>query len=348
MKETTAIIGAGAAGSMLAHRLSSLGKRVLLFDPKAPWEKPCGGMLRPETIRDHPVMKEYPYPLNPCNGIVFISIRNDRKFVPAEPGIPIISRMDLGRFLLDRAIGSGATFLREKVWNISWRDSQWTLETDDGCRKADVIVGADGVNSIVRRAILGPFPEEHLGLACGYFLSFLPERQHIIKLLDIEGYIWLFSRGDHVTAGIGAKLGTISGRELFKKLDAFLNEHFPGFKILKRYAVRVPIAGDEGLFEQTCCGDTWLLVGDAAGHVDPVTGEGIYYALTSGELAAQAILSDDLLSYDRLWKERYGQKLKERASFRRTLAFLGQVLDKEVICEFMYRAMVKGRSAESS
>ena len=67
-----------------------------------------------------------------------------------------------------------------------------------------------------------------------------------------------------------------------------------------------------------CAGEDWILVGDAAGHVDPITGAGILYALWSGELAAEVIKRKELTAYDKLWREAYGNDLRERCKQRDT------------------------------
>lgn len=342
MDKTIVIIGAGPAGAMLAIRLASSNKKVLLYDHKAPWEKPCGGMLRPETIDNHPELESYPYPLNRCNGITYISTRNDRTLVPSDKAMLVISRVDLNRFLLDMAINSGTEFIHKKVLNISQDNSQWIIKTDEKEHQVHFIVGADGVNSIVRKATIGKIHKKHLSLTCGYFLTDIPEHQYIIKFLDIVGYIWVFSRDNHASVGIGAKLGTVSSKFLFNKLDDFLYENYPGFKIVKKYSAFIPTATDEIFFDEPCCGDNWLLVGDAAGHVDPIVGEGIYYSLESAEVAAQAILSEDIHSYDTLWRERYGNDLKQRASFRQTLSNIAQDFNAEVIGALMYDRAIGG------
>jgi len=341
MDKTIVIIGAGPAGSMAAYKLSSSDNKILLYDHKAPWEKPCGGMLSPGTIDEHSELESYPYPLNLCNGIVYISTRNDRELVSSEKVIPVISRIELNRFLLDMAKNSGTEFIQKKVLDISQVNSQWIIETEDSRHKADLIIGADGANSIVRKATIGKIPKEHLSLTCGYILAGVPENQYITKFLDIEGYIWVISRVDHTSAGIGARLGTVSGKDLFKKLDDFLCENYPGFKIMKKYSALIPTATDESFFDKPCCGDNWLLVGDAAGHVDPVVGEGIYYALKSAKIAAQAILNENIYSYDTLWRERYGKTLKQNASFRQTLSILAQDYNPEIVAAMMYRLVLK-------
>lgn len=330
MNHTIGIIGAGPAGSMLASKLASSGEKVFLYDHRAPWEKPCGGMLGPDTIDENPELVSYPYPLRRCNEMVHISSRNDRKRIVLKKPAQVLSRLELNRFLLDKARETGANFIRKRVLHLSQKKTQWIIEADDNRQKIDILIGADGVNSIVRKAVFGDIPREHLTLTCGYILSAVPDGQYIMKFLDIEGYIWIFSRTKHASAGIGAALGTVSAKTLFNKLDNFLHENYPGFKIMKKYTALLPTATDESFFDSPCCGDNWLLVGDAAGHVNAVTGEGIYYALKSAKFAAQAVLGGDIHSYDSLWRAGYGKVLKERSRIKQKMSNLMHNFDPEI------------------
>jgi geranylgeranyl reductase family protein len=330
MDHKTAIIGAGPAGSMLAYKLASGGGRVHLYDHRAPWEKPCGGMLSAGAIDANPELQRYPYPTRRCHAMVHISPGNDRIRLPAQPPNHVVSRIELNRYLLGMAQKAGAQFIQKKVRHVSLKKTQWTIELDGGGQKADIIVGADGVNSNIRKTIIGKFPRAHLSLTCGYLLDGIPENQFIAKFLDIEGYLWVYSRTNHTSAGIGATLGSVSGKDLIKKLDDFLRENYSGFTILKKYSALIPTVSDERFFDRPCCGDNWLLVGDAAGHVDPVVGEGIYYAFESANAAAQAISRGDICSYDTLWRTRYGDRLKQRAAFKHKLSNLVRKFGPEI------------------
>ena len=256
--------------------------------------------------------------------------RNDRIRLPVKTPNHVVSRIELNRYLLGMAQNAGTQFIQKRVRHVSLNKTQWTIDLDDGSQKADIIVGADGVNSIIRKIIIGKFPRAHLSLTCGYLLKDVPENQFIAKFLDIEGYLWIYSRTNHTSAGIGATLDSVSGRDLFKKLNGFLRENYSGFKILEKYSALIPTVSDERFFDRPCCGDNWLLIGDAAGHVDAVVGEGIYYAFESAKAAAQAISSGDICSYDALWRTRYGDRLKQRAAFKHKLSNLVHQFSPEI------------------
>ena len=85
------------------------------------------------------------------------------------------------------------------------------------------------------------------------------------------------------------------------------------------YAARIPGLADQTWEHRRACGDGWALLGDAAGFADPVTGEGIYYALRSAELFAETLLAGKPEAYEQLWREDFGGELRRASQMRRRL-----------------------------
>jgi flavin-dependent dehydrogenase len=92
--------------------------------------------------------------------------------------------------------------------------------------------------------------------------------------------------------------------------------------LAERYAARIPGLTPETLDARRAAGEDWALLGDAAGFADPVTGEGIFYALRSAELFAEAFLRGDVAAYDEAWRGDFGRELRRASQMRRR--FYGQ------------------------
>lgn len=127
---------------------------------------------------------------------------------------------------------------------------------------------------------------------------------------DLHGYLWSFPRPDHASVGVGSRLGAVPPRDLWQRLDRFLDEVCPGARKGDRFAALLPMARDATLWDTPCAGPGWALLGDAAGHVHPITGEGIAYALWSAESLSEAFRQGDPQVYEDLWRESYGQGLR--------------------------------------
>ena len=109
-------------------------------------------------------------------------------------------------------------------------------------------------------------------------------------LPDLEGYIWIFPRCGHLSVGICGK-GEPAAL-LRKRLEAYMAGRGISWKDAAFYSHLLPSLDSKSWKENRVAGDGWMAVGDAAGLVDPITGEGLYYALRSGDLAAQSLLAD--------------------------------------------------------
>src|SRR6185437_2155056 len=130
--------------------------------------------------------------------------------------------------------------------------------------------------------------------ALGYYVP--GERHHIdIQFLPgIEGYIWVFPRCGHSSVGICGK--GRPAQELRKVLEDYMTRHEIPWKGAAFYSHLLPCLDTPSWKHNRVSGEGWMAVGDAAGLVDPITGEGLYYAIRSADLAAQAVLAESSLA----------------------------------------------------
>ncbi len=309
--EDVAIVGGGPAGAYCAFELARKGVYATLFDHSYPREKPCGGGISPSVIEKFPFVEKFPSRGGVSADFKIISCSNKQV---VEKGSRItfnVSRRIFDQEILNMATQSGANLIEEKVLEVRRKKNSWKIKTEKRTLSSKILVGADGICSIVRRKTVGSIPRENLGLGYGYLVTGVEKEPNTIKYLDaIPGYIWIFPRDDCSSIGICCELRY--GSMLKKLLDDFIRSYCPQIKVISEFAAMFPFAKDPSFFMLPCAGENWILVGDAAGHADPITGEGILYALWSGKLAAEAIERNDLKQYDRQWREEYGNYLVGR------------------------------------
>ena len=353
MTESTAeiaIIGAGPAGAHLASRLADRGREVVLFDPKGAWEKPCGGGVPTRAIREFAfILESSNYPRKLIRRITMISPVNRRVSLTLDEPFAIYSRKVLNGLVLDRAIETGAEFVRAGVSDFAREGDGWRIKTDDGQTwRARFLVGADGAASFTRRRLVGIFPKQDLALAFGYNVAVSDgstaetRRAQDDSSMDevvvqfprnFTGYLWAFPRPGVMNFGVASKLGEKTSDELRALLSGFVTDYFggrmPDASRVSFFGAKIPTLDLKSWKDLQTSGDGWALVGDAAGFADPITGEGIYYAFKSADLLAESLLetlsmgedvSYDIYHraakrYDSLWHEAFGQEL-EHASYR--------------------------------
>jgi len=309
-----AVIGAGPAGAHLASRLAAEGRDVVLLDPKGAWEKPCGGGVPTRAIREFAfILEDSSYPRKLVRRITLISPLDRRVTLELDEPFAVFSREVLNRLVLDRAINSGADFVREGVIDFSREREDWVLSTSGGKKfRAKFLVGADGAASSTRRRLIGIFPKQDLALAFGYNVTVddlqtadessrnaASQREPVADEVVIRfpreftGYLWAFPRPGVMNFGVASKLGERTSDELRELLMEFVRSYYggkmPGVERMNFFGAKIPTLDLASWKDLKTTGDGWALIGDAAGFADPITGEGIYYAFKSADLLADSM-----------------------------------------------------------
>ncbi|MBN1531380.1 MAG: geranylgeranyl reductase family protein [Spirochaetes bacterium] len=291
---TVAIVGAGPAGAVCSHELANAGCDVVLFDHRAPWEKPCGGMLGPNIMKEFQFLQDYSYPMVKIEEITFISPKNDNIEKKLNNSMYTVSRKELGEFLLKRAITSGCNFKKEKVGHLEYIKNRWRIFTETDKYDTDIIIGADGANSYVRRVLSDRKNIYKYVILYGYFCKRNIESRCIFKFDDFFGYMWVFPRPHDTCIGIIDFNSNVKDKkEMYGKLDKYISSSYSAMDINGRWASLLPIITDSTDIELFNRGKNWYLIGDAAGYVDPLSGEGIYYSMKSAESIAAVIINQD-------------------------------------------------------
>jgi len=308
-KTDIGVVGAGPAGSHLAFRLAKEGRDVLLLDDSHPREKPCGGGISVLALQKFPSLNDYRSLGHSTDLFQLISPRGRIAKVSGNKEGFIISRRILDEALLKKALSWGARLIPAYVREIERDGDRWILGADGERVECRILIGADGVHSLVRRRVIGKIPIHSLSLTSGYFITGYPDDiQPIIKFTPFRGYIWAFPRLDHASVGGGGP--TEKAKIVKASVKEFLDSFTFNFEIIGKWTCFIPFISNPKFFDLPCAGEDWILIGDAAGHVDPITGEGILYALWSADLAADAILNSNISEYDVSWRKEYGKHLK--------------------------------------
>ena len=333
------IVGAGPAGSTTAKFLSEKGFKTLLIDKeKFPRDKPCGGGL---PLR---VLQRYPYTVNDkiieaysSSGTVFSpSLKYKVEISKNMPLIATILRKKFDFELVKFAMDAGAVFQEEKhVSGVQIFDDKAQVTINQGADiDSEIIVGADGVNSIIAQntglrkrgtekgvCILQEFEVDEK-IMDDYFTKSRHCYVHS-RFKTASGYGWVFPKKEHLNIGFGVirafkrtRENTLNLLECYHEYIALLKEQ----DLIPQKLTETPIKGGAlptHPVEKTY-GDRILLVGDAAGFINPLSGEGIYYGMASGEIAAGVIAEaleknrttqEFLSKYETRWRKDFGKDI---------------------------------------
>ncbi len=348
------IVGAGPAGSFAAERLAKGGVRVALFDGRPAGEpKACGGGVTAKALKAWPHLLDAVG--RTVDELEMYSPSGKRLHLKLEEPFAIYSRVAFDSYLRDRAVKAGAQVFFEKITarGITRTASGWTLHGANGNDQpanpssewsGKILVGADGANSAIAKRLAGPLQAADMEVAFGYRTP-LPEKGDaptvIAFLPNWVGYAWAFPRLDHISFGIATTQEAFEHKDLDDLLWQFMLGYYqqrendnariwakldePASATIEKnlrataegYAARIPGLADQTWGKRRACGEGWALLGDAAGFADPVTGEGIYYALRSAELFADAVLEGQPEQYEKRWRKDFGWELRRASQMRR-------------------------------
>lgn len=303
------VVGAGPAGSTCAYRLASAGASVLLLDRACfPRDKPCGGGVTGRAAR------LLPFSIDPVVEDTVTSVRMRLRYGPwveRGDGAPLVlmtQRIRLDAYLVERAIAAGAD-LRDGVKVTAVAAGPDGIEVVAGGERllAATVIGADGVNGVCARA-LGLGGNHAVGVALEGNVPYdrLGDGYRGCAVLELGlvpgGYGWVFPKGDHANIGLGG--WEREGPRLRQALRALCAAHGVAADDLEGVrGYRLPLRSPRS----TLARGRAAVVGDAAGLVDPVSGDGIFEAFLSARLASETVL--DLLAGRVEGLEPYGERL---------------------------------------
>jgi geranylgeranyl diphosphate/geranylgeranyl-bacteriochlorophyllide a reductase len=284
-----AILGGGPAGAFAAEQLASAGLEVRLFDEKLAWEKPCGGGLTFKAYHQYPFLINNSTPKRLVSETVLAAPHAGEVCLKLDDPLLIYSRLDLNRMLLERAERAGARIEKAHVSEMIWQGSRWQVRTSRGIADADFCIVATGARNPLRNVGTQLTTEDTMS-ALGYYVPGEQAKIDIQFLPRLEGYIWIFPRCGHLSVGICGKGESASS--LRKRLERYISERGLSLQGARFYSHLLPSLHATSWRDNRVAGEGWMAVGDAAGLVDPITGEGLYYAIRSADLAARALLSE--------------------------------------------------------
>lgn len=305
------IIGAGPAGSAAAYLLARAGIRATLLERSTfPRDKVCGDGLTPRSLwmLERLGLKELPVQRGAAIDRVYLASPGGHELITALPGhifgghAGVVAREVLDEALVRHATTAGAT-LREgtAVEKVEVADAGVRVQLRGGeVVEGDCVLGCDGAPSVVRKALGAPdFPDEHSAFAMRVYYEGLtlshPDAYAIFWEQELlPAYGWIFPLpGGRANVGVGMRTDQMRARDekLPTLLDRFCEmprakkELAGGRRVGRAKGHSLPM----GAYVSPIAFSRALLLGDAAGFINPLTGEGIEFALESGEIAAEVV-----------------------------------------------------------
>jgi flavin-dependent dehydrogenase len=284
-----AVIGGGPAGAFAAERLASAGLDTIVIDEKLAWEKPCGGGLTYKAYSRYPFLIENNTPKKLVTDTCLSAPRVGSFSLKLTKPLVIYSRLDLNGMLLKRAEEAGAVVEKSRVNLIERRGGGWLLHTRNSKIEADFCMVATGARNSLKN-VGTQYTAGDTMVALGYYVPIDRPNIDIQFFHQFEGYIWVFPRKDHLSVGICGK--GESAQALRSRLESWMRLRGLPVEGSTFYGHVLPALERPAWRANRVAGEGWMALGDAGGLVDPMTGEGLYYAMRSADLATRLFLAD--------------------------------------------------------
>ncbi len=384
LKFDVVIVGAGPAGCTAAWMLSGKGLRIALLDKDTfPREKICGDAFGADVTKqfhliDEGLTEKLQQFTNkvPSNGVRFFSPNN--KLMDVDFAVPkdkfgggfVAKRLDFDNFYFSEihTLPDVEIFQGQQVIEVVSSPNKILLKTATSSFEASVALGADGAHSVLNKRLTENKVEKNhycAGLRQYYsnVKGFHPQNHielHFYKEL-LPGYFWIFPLpGNNANVGLGMLSSEVSRKKinLKEKLTELLKNH-PN--LTERFKDATPLENIQGYglplgsVKRSISGTRFLLLGDAAGLIDPFTGEGIANAIRSGRVAAAHVLkcfeqnsfnAEFNLQYDKeiyykMWTEfRFGHSMQKLFRHPRIINFVVKKANKNKSVQLMLSAML--------
>lgn len=306
------IVGGGPAGAVCGETLARAGLEVTLYDDHLAWEKPCGGGLTQRAVRAFPFLLDGPHPKQAITEIELMTEAGDRARLVLDGPILIYSRRVLNGLLLERASAAGCKVMRSRVTAVQTGGGRPTVTIAAEARAADFVVLAAGArNRLLQQA--EPLEAADLEQTVGYYVPMESKVMKIKFLSRFRGYLWSFPRPDHLSVGICGRLDQSPAARLRRYLEEFMDAERLPREGASFYSHLLPSPRHGTLRRRPLAGPNWALVGDAAAMVDPVTGEGLYYAMRSGALLGECLAAQRPEDYPKRLRAEFGKDLESAA-----------------------------------
>jgi geranylgeranyl reductase family protein len=349
IKRDLVIAGAGPSGATAAYYCAKAGLDTVLMDKnRFPRQKPCGGGLCPHIKRFEFIDEKFFSVPSNTSTLFSPSMKESMDYDPGRPIFYQVERKEFDNHLCEKAQDAGAEFIQATtVKSVERKDDGMLINTVGGFFKADCVLGATGVFGPVAKYVReqNNLPPKWSDSELAFCLvaeipigekevvkRYGEDRRVLLHFLEYiyGGYGWVFPKKESLNIGMGTYLNVIKSygtKKAFNRYirllikDGFLPKKLPDYRLLGGiFPYKGPLAS-------IVC-DNAMLSGDSAGFVSPFSGEGIFFAMDSGRLAAKTLQTafkrgdlskSALLSYHDACMREWGKDLQLLVSLHSAL-----------------------------